>query len=291
MILWKSETYDAADVRDKVAAGYHIEDPEKIQGFNGYFGFTFGDVYISEDLSDILKNDPSLEREIVAAMDRFRSFDYGDASKDEKELNAENRLFFGINAQLTGRYKTPFGTIRIYVPDNGRTEISLLKVEKMTDIKQYRDPWLAEKFGEFIGFYNREFFCLDNFSSFGFVFGGKYYQTVEHAYQSLKFKTTAPDIEEEIAKCYSAYDAMRIAHENTDKQAPDWDDVKVIVMERLLRAKLKQNPYVKRKLMETGDLPICEDSPKDGFWGIGPDRNGRNELGKLWMKLRGELRK
>ena len=40
----------------------------------------------------------------------------------------------------------------------------------MITIKQYRDKWLAEKADEFIGFYNREFFCLDNFSSFGFVY-------------------------------------------------------------------------------------------------------------------------
>lgn len=30
----------------------------------------------------------------------------------------------------------------------------------------YRDPWLAEKFDEFVGFYPREFFVFDNFSSF-----------------------------------------------------------------------------------------------------------------------------
>lgn len=60
-------------------------------------------------------------------------------------------------------------------------------------------------------------------------------------------------------------------------------------MEKLLRLKIEQNPYVKKKLLETGELLICEDSPKDNFWGIGEDRKGRNKLGKLWMKLRKEL--
>ena len=68
----------------------------------------------------------------------------------------------------------------------------------MIIIEQYRDKWLAEKVDEFIGFYNREFFCLDNFSSFGFIYNGIYYQTVEHAYQSLKFKDVAPEIEKKI---------------------------------------------------------------------------------------------
>ena len=161
----------------------------------------------------------------------------------------------------------------------------------MVELKQYRDVWLAQKAEEFIGFYNREFFCLDNFSSFGFVYSGKYYQTVEHAYQSIRFKGVSPETEEAIVCCHSAYDAQRIAHENLDKQASDWEERKVSVMEELLWAKIRQHPYVQKKLLETGDCLICEDSPKDSFWGIGADRNGRNELGKLWMKIRSEIRK
>lgn len=160
----------------------------------------------------------------------------------------------------------------------------------MIAIEQYRDKWLAEKVGEFIGFYNREFFCLDNFSSFGFQYKGTYYQTVEHAYQSLRFKDTAPAVEKEIIGCFSAYDAQRIAHEHMDCQSPTWDEDKVAIMEQLLRAKLAQHPYVKKKLLETADYLICEDSPKDSFWGIGKDRNGQNQLGKLWMKLREEIK-
>mgnify|MGYP002520092451 CR=1 FL=1 len=60
-------------------------------------------------------------------------------------------------------------------------------------------------------------------------------------------------------------------------------------MEDLLRLKLEQNPYVKKKLLQTGDYLIVEDSPKDDFWGWGPNRDGNNQLGKLWMKLREEL--
>ncbi len=160
----------------------------------------------------------------------------------------------------------------------------------MITIEQYRDKWLAEKMDDFIGFYNREFFCLDNFSSFGFTYKGTYYQTVEHAYQSLKFKNVAPEIEKTIVECYSAYEAQRIAHEYSDRQSASWDKEKVAIMEQLLRAKLAQHPYVKKKLSETADYTICEDSPKDDFWGIGKDRKGQNQLGKLWMKLRKELR-
>ena len=36
----------------------------------------------------------------------------------------------------------------------------------MIKIEQYRDTWLSEKMDEVIGFYPREFYPLDNFSSF-----------------------------------------------------------------------------------------------------------------------------
>ncbi len=160
----------------------------------------------------------------------------------------------------------------------------------MLKLEQYRDPWLSEKMGEFIGFYPREFFVFDNFSSFKVCVDGVTYSTVEHAYQATKFLKSAPEIAKEIMDSYSAHDAQKIAYKNKDKQCENWDEIKLSVMEKLLRLKLAQNPYVKKKLLETGDYTICEDSPKDSFWGIGLDRKGRNELGKLWMKLREELK-
>lgn len=161
----------------------------------------------------------------------------------------------------------------------------------MIDVEQYRDVWMAEKFNDFIGFYPREFSVFDNFSSFKVLVDGVLYSTVEHAYQTYKFIESAPDVAKQIMDCYSAHDAQKIAYANKDKQRKDWDDVKLDVMEKLLRLKLEQNPYVKKKLLQTKDYLICEDSPKDSFWGIGPNRNGRNELGKLWMKLRDEMTK
>ena len=159
----------------------------------------------------------------------------------------------------------------------------------MLFMEQYRDKWLAEKVEEFIGFYNREFFCLDNFSSFAVVYKGVKYPTVEHAYQSQKFANTAPKIADEIANSFSAYEAQKIAHANKKDYDSQWDYIKVGIMEELLRLKLEQNAYVKTKLLQTKDYLICEDSPKDDFWGIGFNRDGQNQLGKLWMKLREEI--
>ena len=83
----------------------------------------------------------------------------------------------------------------------------------------------------------------------------------------------------------------RIAYANRDKRRSDWNEVKLSIMEELLRLKIEQNPYVKKKHLQTEDYIIVEDSPKDSFWGWGPNRDGENQLGKLWMKLREEIRK
>ena len=159
----------------------------------------------------------------------------------------------------------------------------------MIILEKYRDKWLAEKVDDYIGFYTREFYCLDNFSAFKFNYKGKTYLTVEHAYQSLKFKNTDSNVEQEIINSNSPYDAKKIAYEHSDKFSKDFDRYKVELMEELLRAKLEQNPYVKQKLLETKDYLICEDSPIDNFWGIGNDRKGQNIMGKLWMKIRDEI--
>ena len=159
----------------------------------------------------------------------------------------------------------------------------------MITLEKYRDKWLATNVDDFIGFYPREFFCFDNFSAFAFMYDGIRFHTVEHAYQAYKFKNTAPEIFNEIVNCFSSDEARRIAHRNEDMVVSNWHEIKIELMEKFIRAKLNQNPFVKKKLLETKDYLICEDSPVDDFWGIGKDKNGRNELGKIWMKLRAEL--
>ena len=160
----------------------------------------------------------------------------------------------------------------------------------MIELEQYRDRWLGEKMDEVIGFYPREFYPFDNFSSFKVEWNGYLFSSVEEAYQAASFIGSDEELVEKIKKSHSADEAQRIAYANRDKRREDWDDVKISIMEELLRLKIKQNPYVKKKLLQTEDYMIVEDSPKDDFWGWGPNRNGQNNLGKLWMKLREELK-
>jgi len=151
-----------------------------------------------------------------------------------------------------------------------------------------RDPQL-EVGGKIVAFYEREYYCFSNFSSFAVKWRGKLWQTSEHAYQAAHFFKTAPKLAETIYHAKSAHEAYKIAKGNANKAPKNWEEIKVGIMEEIVRQKLKQHPYIMKKLLQTGTRKIMEDSPKDPFWGWGKDRKGRNELGKLWMKLRGEI--
>jgi len=153
---------------------------------------------------------------------------------------------------------------------------------------QNRDSKL-ETSGRIIGFYEREFYCFSNFSSFKVRWKGKLWPTSEHAYQASHFFETAPKLAEIIYKAKSAHEAYKIAKANKNKTLKDWEEKKIGTMENIVRCKLEQNPYVMRKLKQTGKRMIVEDSPKDDFWGWGKSKKGRNELGKIWMKLRKEI--
>ncbi len=155
---------------------------------------------------------------------------------------------------------------------------------------QNRDSRL-ETSGKIIGFYEREFYCFSNFSSFAVKWKGKIWPTSEHAFQAAHFFKTAPALAKKIHKAKSAHEAYKLTGANRDKFPKNWPEMKVEVMEDIVRCKLKQNPYIMRKLIQTGNRYIIEDSPKDAFWGWGLKRSGRNELGRIWMRLRDEIKK
>lgn len=144
---------------------------------------------------------------------------------------------------------------------------------------QNRDPQL-ETSGKKIAFYEREFFMFSNFSSFAVKWKNKLWQTSEHAYQAAKFMDKNPEIAEEIFQASSAHAAKKIA-EKYENKVNQTSQEKIDIMIDICRHKLQQHPYIQKKLLQTENLPIIEDSPKDSFWGWGPAKDGRNELGKI----------
>ncbi|MER9056486.1 NADAR family protein [Mesorhizobium sp. M0910] len=154
---------------------------------------------------------------------------------------------------------------------------------------------------ERVCFYEQDFYVLSNFSAFTIMWewtklvGLVRFDTSEAVYHFMKFKANVPTAQqfqlmERIRRAPSAHEAFKLAERNKHLRRPDWDKVKVDVMRDILRAKAAQHEYVHRKLLATGDRELVEDSWRDDFWGWGPNRDGKNMLGKLWMEIRAELR-
>lgn len=134
-------------------------------------------------------------------------------------------------------------------------------------------------------FYGSEFYVLSNFSAFRLKWRGIEFDTSEAAYQWEKFKGIE-SIQSEILNARSAHRAFKIAEENRDKARSDWSEIRVETMRGILIEKAFEHEYVRKKLLETGDRELIEDSWRDDYWGWGPLKNGKNMLGKLWMEIR-----
>lgn len=124
---------------------------------------------------------------------------------------------------------------------------------------------------------------LSNFEPCEIAFEGILYPSTEHAYQAAK--TLDRTTRAAIAAMNSPGKAKRAGA--AVKSRPDWADVKLRIMEDILRQKFQQVRF-RKLLMSTGDMQIVEGNTwGDVFWGV-CGGVGENHLGRIIMKLRGE---
>lgn len=159
----------------------------------------------------------------------------------------------------------------------------------MSQFPEYRDKNLSTD-GSVVGFYEREFYVFSNFSSFQVEWRGKLWPTSEHAYQAARYMGVRDDLVEKIRNLHSAHEAYDFMRNNRNQERPNWPQEKRSIMKDIVRHKLLQHTYVQKKLLETAEATIVEDSPVDPYWGWGADRKGENNLGAIWMELREELK-
>lgn len=134
---------------------------------------------------------------------------------------------------------------------------------------------------------NKEYSWLSNFYVCIQTIDGKKYLTNEHYYQSMK--AIKPELAELIRQLPTPYMAFKMGRSLSKSELrPDWDNMKLVYMERGLRAKFF-DPDLKQKLLDTGRAHLYENSPTDSYWG-GTLPNSKNHLGNLLMKIRDELR-
>jgi len=141
--------------------------------------------------------------------------------------------------------------------------------------------------GESINFIENRWHYLSPFSAHEVTIDGVTYKTAEHAYQALRM---LPEVQSSVAESPSPLDAWRIAQRYKDEGKLNPSKDKDELMEKVFRAKLEQHSDIKEILLESGDRELLKVYDTDYYWGIGADGSGENKMGKLWMKLRDELK-
>lgn len=125
---------------------------------------------------------------------------------------------------------------------------------------------------------------LSNFERCEILYKGIIYKSSEAAYQAqkttnIKARYIFSKLDARESKTLGKIINIR----------PDWDDVKLEVMEEICRIKFNL-PQFKAKLIDTGEMEILESNHwGDKFWGV-CDGVGENHLGKIIMKIREEIR-
>ena len=139
--------------------------------------------------------------------------------------------------------------------------------------------------GEICGFFD-EYRFLSNFYEAPVTYGGLTYQSNEAAFQAQKCQS---DEEKRRFTALSPSSAKSLGRRV--KLRPDWETVKVGIMEEIVRAKFTQNRDLGIKLINTGERELIEGNTwRDLFWGVDlATRKGRNHLGQILMKIRDEI--
>jgi hypothetical protein len=130
--------------------------------------------------------------------------------------------------------------------------------------------------------------CFSNFAPYPIRLRGVTWPTSEHYFQAQKFTGTAQ--ESAIQRAKSPAIAARMGRSRKVRLRRDWESVKVAVMHEAVRAKFSQHPELRAILLATGDARLVEHTEHDDYWGDGGDGRGRNELGRILMRVREELR-
>ena len=121
------------------------------------------------------------------------------------------------------------------------------------------------------------------------LFEGIEFTSAERAYQFGKPRS--PKVAEWIAQAPTERMVALAAHSLLPYDVVDgWNDIKSDRMLRVLQAKFNSNYALRNKLLDTGNAILIEASKTDSFWGAGRKGDGKNELGRLLMRVREGLR-
>jgi ribA/ribD-fused uncharacterized protein len=126
---------------------------------------------------------------------------------------------------------------------------------------------------------------LSNFWSCFIEYNGVTYPSVENAYQAAKCKSRSDRAKFLYIKSSEAKRLGRIV-----AMRGDWEKAKLDVMYKLVKQKFERYLELRELLLGTHSYEIQEGNWwGDTFWGT-VNGKGENHLGKILMRVRGELR-
>jgi len=147
---------------------------------------------------------------------------------------------------------------------------------------------------------NAPYGCFSNFSPHPIHLDDQDWSTVEHYYQSQKFVgTEEEDLIRVIRVAKTPEEAAALGRDRqarcqgtyrTSKLRLDWEQVKPQIMRKAVLTKFLTHLDIQAVLLSTADELIVEDSPTDYYWGCGLEKTGENQLGKILMSVRQEIR-
>ena len=130
-----------------------------------------------------------------------------------------------------------------------------------------------------------EYRFLSNFYMHPVMYEDILYPSSEHAYQAAK--TRSLEEKKYIASMTTPKEAKNYGRQITNLRE-DWENVKIWVMEEILEIKFS-DWNLRNKLLKTLPAELIEGNTwGDDFWGV-CEGKGRNELGKLLMKIRNKI--
>lgn len=136
-----------------------------------------------------------------------------------------------------------------------------------------------------INSFRGDYFFLSNFYDAPVEYNGLIYQNNEAAFQAQKCRY------EEDRKAFTEMNGSEAKKAGRRVSLrSDWETVKIQVMRELVLAKFTQNPELRDELLATGDAYLEEGNTwGDRIWGT-VNGVGANNLGKILMEVRAELR-
>jgi len=128
---------------------------------------------------------------------------------------------------------------------------------------------------------------LSNFYPSILMVDDELYPTLEHAFQAAK--TDDLNLKTQIRNAPTAKEAKRLGRSVV--LIPDWDQKRLDVMASLVKQKFTEHLDLKIRLLLTGDKELIEGNTwKDRFWGQDQHGVGENNLGKILVTCRTQIR-